>query len=254
MPLLADDPTSAALRLQPYVERASTFTGWTAYVYSRRLGPDRPWDYIGRAKQPLASAHSVVDLGTGGGERFSELLVGYIGRAVAPEEWHINGPVSAARLRPLGVDVVRYQEGILPFAGESFDLVLDRHESLFPAEVARVLRPGGAVLTQQVWNHWKELSRFFPRASDFGDHFNGYQDGFRAAGMEVLDARVNEVPAAYENLGDFVFMLCIAPWEIPHFDPLGADLEALLRLERELTIEDGLVLSDGSYIIETRKW
>ena len=103
------------------------------------------------------------------------------------------------------------------------------------------------------WNHRKELSRLFPRAADFGDHFNGYQDGFRAAGMEVLDTRVNEVPAAYVNLGDFVFMLCIAPWEIPHFDPLGADLEALLRLERKLTIEDGLVLSDGSYIIKARK-
>ncbi len=48
-------------------------------------------------------------------------------------------------------------------------------------------------------------------------------------------------------------MLCIAPWEVPDFDPLGADLAALLELERELTTPDGLVLTDGRYIIEARK-
>jgi hypothetical protein len=34
---------------------------------------------------------------------------------------------------------------------------------------------------------------------------------------------------------------------------LGSDLEALLALERELTTPDGLVLTDGSFIIEARK-
>jgi hypothetical protein len=48
-------------------------------------------------------------------------------------------------------------------------------------------------------------------------------------------------------------MLCIAPWEVPDFDPLGGDLEALLALEQELTTADGLVLTDGSFIIEAMK-
>jgi hypothetical protein len=61
------------------------------------------------------------------------------------------------------------------------------------------------------------------------------------------------VPAAYDNLGDFVFMATVAVWEVPDFDPLGGDLEALLALERELTTPAGLVLSDGGYIIEARR-
>ena len=141
----------------------------------------------------------------------------------------------------------------LPFANSRFDLVLNRHEELDPAEVARVLRPGGVFFTEQVWRHWKELPPFFERANDFGDHFHTYQDGLATAGMRVIDTREHEVAAAYDNLGDFVFMLCITPWTIPEFEPLGRDLKALLALERELTTADGLVLSDGSYVLEAVK-
>lgn len=240
-------------RLRPYVERAAGFTGWSAYVHSRPLGTPRPWDYMQRARTLIQHATSVLDLGTGGGERFGELLAGYHGRAVATEEWQVNAPIAAAHLRPLGSALVSCQSVHPPFADRSFDLVLDRHEELEPAEVARILRPGGRLLTQQVWRHWEELDRFFPRAADFGDHFRDYQTGLAGSGMRIVDAREHVTAAAYDNLGDFVYMLCIAPWTIPDFDPLGHDLEALLELERELTTPDGLVLSDGAYILEAVK-
>ena len=80
-----------------------------------------------------------------------------------------------------------------------------------------------------------------------------YQDGLIAAGMVLVDARGHVVPAAFEGLGDFVYMLCVTPWTVPDFDPLGGDLPALLQLERELTTPDGLVLSDGAYLIEATK-
>jgi hypothetical protein len=240
-------------RLRPYVERAATFTGWTAYVHNRPLGPAHPWDYMARARELIRATSSVLDMGTGGGERFGELIDKYSGRAVATEEWHVNAPIAAAHLRPLGSDLVRCQSLHLPFADAGFDLVLNRHEELDPAEVPRVLQRGGSILTEQVWRHWKELRRFISRMSDFGDHFHRYQVGLKAHGMQIVDAREHEVPAAYDDLGDFVFILCITPWTIPEFDPLGRDLEALLALERELTTRDGLVLTDGSYILEARK-
>ncbi len=172
-----DTLDQARERLRPYVERAQGFSGWMAYVENRPLGPGHPWDYLGRARELITDTDSVLDLGTGGGERFGQLCQDHAGRAVATEEWQVNAPVAAARLRPLGVGVVRCLSVEPPFAAESFDLVLDRHEELSPAEVARILRPGGTVLTQQVFNHWKELVRFFPRMTDFGDHFHGYQGG-----------------------------------------------------------------------------
>ena len=246
---------AARARLRPVVERARRFSGWSDYPRSRHLGPAPSWSYEERARELLRTARSVVDLGTGGGERFGDYCAGYRGRAVATEEWAVNAPVAAARLRPLGIEIVRCQSLRLPFAAESFDLVLDRHEELAPEEVARVLAPGGRVLTQQVSpDHWRELRRFFLRANlGSGDLFDEYRDGFAAAGLEIVDARTHTVDAAYSGLGDFVHMLCITPWTIPDFDPLGKDLDALLDLERNLTTEDGLVLTDARFLIEARK-
>ena len=38
----------------------------------------------------------------------------------------------------------------LPLPDESFDLVINRHESFDPFEVYRILKPGGLFITQQV--------------------------------------------------------------------------------------------------------
>jgi SAM-dependent methyltransferase len=240
-------------RLRPYVERARSFTGWSRLPRFRRLGPANPWDYMARARDLLKGCERALDMGTGGGERYGELIFGYEGRAIATEEWHVNAPIAAEHLRPLGAEVVHCASLLLPFADASFDLVLNRHEDLEPAEVARVLKPGGTVLTQQAFMIWKEMNVFFPRRLFLANLFQDYRDGLAAAGLNVVDARSFECPAAYKDLGDFVFMLCVAPWEVPDFDPLGADLEALLELERALTTEDGLVLTDGNFIIEACK-
>jgi SAM-dependent methyltransferase len=221
-------------------------------VPTRSLGPRQPWDYMAGAKQPMASSSSVLDLGTGGGERFGRLLEGYTGRAVATEEWSVNVPIAARHLKPLGADTVYCRSTQLPFAGQSFDLVLNRHEDLWPLDVARVLKPGGTVLTQQAWMTWQELNRFISRRIFLDDLFERYRDGFAAAGLQVLDARTATWPSAYQSLGDFVYMLCIAPWEVPEFDPLGRDLEALLALERELKTADGLVLTEGYFTLEAK--
>ncbi|MFN0094393.1 MAG: class I SAM-dependent methyltransferase [Dehalococcoidia bacterium] len=224
-----------------------------AQLDRRELGPPAPWDYIERAAALMPNASTCLDMGTGGGERFAGLCDGYRGRAFATEEWRVNAPIAAGRLGALGIDVVRCSSLRLPFADASFDLVLNRHEALDPAEVARVLRPGGHVLTQQVWWRDNELSRYFPRRTDHGDHFRHYGEGFASAGLEIIDAREHQGPVAYADIGEYVFLLCIAPWEVPDFDPLGADLPALLAMENDLLTGDGLVLTEGRYIIEAHK-
>jgi SAM-dependent methyltransferase len=226
--------------------------------YSRAVGPDKPWDYSVRARQLVAASSAVLDIGTGGGERFGELMAGHTGRAVATEEWVVNAPVATAHLRPLGIDVVWSADERLPFKDASFDLVLDRHSALTPPDVARVLRPGGSVLTQQLQpNHWGEIRDFFPRAPDqtdlWGNHFELYQEGFAVSGLSLVNVQTYSGRIAYDRLEDFVFMLCITPWTIPDFDPLGGDLDALIELKRALGTDDGIVFTTGSYLIEAWK-
>src|SRR5881409_4498092 len=116
-------------RLRPYVERALTLTGWNLdRIAPTRIGPGLPWNYERRARELLAQARSVLDLGTGAGELFAELCAGYHGRAIASEPWAVNAPIAKRRLSRLEVEVVRAHSLRLPFQSGAFDLVLDRHE------------------------------------------------------------------------------------------------------------------------------
>src|SRR5438477_9654810 len=156
-----DRLTRVSTSLQPSIEAARSFSGSVYAVRVRALEPGPPWDYQAMARELARAAGSVLDLGTGGGERLSAIVAGLPARVVATEEWEPNVPVAGRRLTPLGVRVVQASSLRLPFADAAFDLVLDRHEELEPKEIARVLRPGGRLLTQQVdRNDWRELARY----------------------------------------------------------------------------------------------
>ena len=239
--------------LGAYIERARSFSGWSfADVDTRYLDPPAPWDYEALAHHHAQRARSIVDLGTGGGEVLARIISGIDGRIVATEEWHVNAPIAAARLGPLGAQVVRADSLRLPFASESFDLVLDRHEALTPADAARVIAPGGTIITQQCGpNDWPELGRFVEKVR-FPDHFVSYQQGFADAGLTVIDARLHERRIAFATLGDLVYMMLVAPWSFPKFDP-AADIDALLSIEGELATPDGIAVTEVRYLIIAHK-
>lgn len=253
-------------RLRPWIERARTFSGWPQHDFPefavRPLEPGPPWNYEALVREYAREARSVLDLGTGGGEFVASVRESLPARMVATEEWHVNAPIAYRRLRPLGVDVVRARSPQLPFAGETFDLVIDRHEELSPSDVARVLRPGGQVLTQQVGpENWCELQSYFPsatagnrgsRVADSGDIRREYASGFAEAGLRVTRNESWVYKVAYGGLGELLFMLLITPWTIPDLD-IGGDLEALLTLEAERTTSDGLAMTWGRFLLVAEK-
>ena len=249
------DVESTRIRIRPFVERARRFSGWQLDEFTPRpLEPSPPWSYEARAAELLQEARSVLDMGTGGGELLETLSSALVGRAVATEPWSVNAPLAAARLRPHGVAVVQCGSLRLPFRNAVFDVVLNRHEELEPSEVARVLALEGTILTQQVGrNQWHELRTFFPRMQDFGDLFDRYRNGLQASGLNMVQAETHEWTAAYRGLGDIVFLLGIAPWEIPDFDPLGRDLSALLAAEEAFSTDQGIVLTESRFLLEAKK-
>jgi SAM-dependent methyltransferase len=245
------------------MERARLFTGWEfpGMNVPRLLEPGPPWDYAALVRHYAGGAGAALDLGTGGGEFVASIRDDLPQCVVATEEWHVNAPIAYRRLRPLGADLVWCRSLHLPFQGETFDLVFDRHEELEPSEVARVLRPGGRVVTQQIGpNNWCELRDYFPaatagnrsRMTDFGDIRSEYARGFESAGLRVVRSVQHDYKVAYQDLGDFVFMLLITPWTIPDFD-LECDLEALLTLEADCSTDDGLVLTWSRFLLVAEK-
>ncbi len=261
--MLSDEVRRAALqRLRPCVERARTFSGWSFPDIKVRVLESPLWDYRSLVREMARGAQAVLDLGTGGGELLAGVRDYLPERVAATEEWHVNAPVAYRRLAPLGVEVVRARSMQLPFAEGAFDFVINRHEELSPAEVARVLRPGGRVITQQVGpENWRELRRYFDsatagnrgsRVADFSDIRGQYASGFAEAGLRVRRNEQQEYKVAYGSLEDMVFMLVVTPWTIADFD-VERDLEVLLALEADCSTDEGLMMTWSRFLLVAEK-
>ena len=88
----------------------------------------------------------MIDLDTGGGERFfwEPRPVGPGRKWWQPKNIPPNFRLATERLAPLGVQVVDVRltdDDPMPFAAGEFDLVLNRHAGFNPSEVAG-FRPG----------------------------------------------------------------------------------------------------------------
>ena len=236
------------------VSRAHNFSGWGAFPIRATTAVPLPWSYEAVVADAAKGARSALDLGTGGGERLSEMAPFLPARTVATEEWVVNAPIADRQLRPLGIAVTRAcaTRGYLPFRDSCFDLVIDRHEALDPDEVERVLNPGGRFVTQQMGPElWRELRPSFPRKVDFRAELESYPAKFERLGMAPTLLK-HERPIIYESLAEFVVMLCIAPWSIPDLD-IDADLDVLLDLERRCLTDEGLTLTEEHWLITATK-
>jgi SAM-dependent methyltransferase len=223
---------------------AAPFSGWDfSWLTGRsRLAGPLPWSYEREVASRAAVAGPMLDMGTGGGERLSELTT-RPQRTVATEGWPPNVSVAAARLLPLGVPVIQDEgapdntdqrgtdRGRLPFRDGAFGLVANRHEAFRAAEVARVLAPGGSFVTQQV-------------------DFHAYDDLYRVVGLPIPEQPASWIPLAlqqvrdaglmvqgavrgaerreFRDVGALVYYLRVVSWAIPEYslDTCGAALRA----------------------------
>ena len=159
-----DSTADDALARWHRAHAAASMVGWDFSRLDGRMTADEPWwDFERDCRKALATSSSALDLGTGGGERLIQLLEQTPERGVvhATEGWAPNVEVARANLAPLGVEVRPYDAEAgdrLPYDDGSMDLVMTRHEAIDPAEVARVLTPGGRL------HFWTDVEEYFHTA------------------------------------------------------------------------------------------
>ncbi|MFS0561853.1 methyltransferase domain-containing protein [Terribacillus sp. 179-K 1B1 HS] len=204
-------------------DTAKPFTGWD-FSFIEDTGRIQyellPWSYGSKARKYLFGAGSLLDMGTGGGEFLSNLLP-LPAYTAATEGYLPNVPIAKKKLEPYGVRVFQIKaDDQLPLQSDTFDVVLNKHESYAAAEVNRVLKHNGIFLTQQVGGtDCAELNQLL------GAPINtSYQDwSLRTAAEDLIsDFTLVEQAEAFPimrfyDIGAIVYYLKAIPWQVPQF-------------------------------------
>ncbi|HET6481348.1 MAG TPA: methyltransferase domain-containing protein, partial [Actinoplanes sp.] len=168
--------------------------GWDFSWFAGRATEQRPsWGYADLVAERLTQADAALDVETGGGEVFAYAIAkaGRPGIIAATESWSPNLALARNALGPCVVAAA--DEPTLPFRDCAFDLVVSRHpvHTLW-AETARVLRPGGIFLSQQIGaGSNRELSEAMmgPLPPPARQHPEQIAAAAAAAGFEILRVR-----------------------------------------------------------------
>lgn len=240
-------------------EEREPFSGWDfAYLDGRKIEEAAPPWYAARATELMRSARAVVDLDTGGGERLLVLRPHWPARICATEGYAPNVTLATERLAPLGVQVVAVEsrdDALLPFEDASFDLVLNRHGGCLPMpEIARVLTPGGALLTQQVHGQTLiDLLTLFGATPQWPEATPSYYlPRIAAAGLELVTLREYAGAEIFADVGALVYFLRAIPWLVPGFS-VATHAEPLLDLQAQLERGEPLRFETRGYLIEARR-
>jgi len=240
------------------LEEKAPFSGWDfSHLDGRMVEEQAPWSYSSRAAELMGASRSVIDLGTGGGERLLKLHESWPAKVFATEDYPPNLRLAGERLAPFGVQVIDApvtDAGLMPFRDGAFDLVLNRHSGFNAWEVARILAEGGAFMTQQVHGLWAwDLIAAFDARPQWPDATpKKYIPRLEAARLRIIETQEWSGQISFTDVGAIVYYLKAVPWLVPGFS-VETHLQHLLALQRRLDSDAGLTFVARKYLIEAHK-
>lgn len=217
-------------------EKIAHIHGWD---FSHILGKyteetDLPWDYHKLILHYITPETRLLDIDTGGGEFL--LSLGHPHHLLAAtENFPPNVRLCQDTLPPLGVDFRPADgAGALPWPDASFDMVINRHGDFNPAEIFRVLKPGGVFITQQVGaDNDRELVEMLLPGTPLSfpeQRLAIAREKFLQAGFTIEREAEAFRPIRFHDVGALVWFARIIEWEFPGFTVDGC-LERLFALQ-----------------------
>jgi SAM-dependent methyltransferase len=236
---------------------AAAFQGWDfSYLRGRWLEREPHWSYEATVREALAGAGSLLDMGTGGGE-FLASLTPLPADTAATEGYAPNVPLARRRLAPLGIEVADVgDDDALPFADKRFDLVINRHESYDPAEVYRVLKPGGLFITQQVGGQ-DNIDLNEAVAGEADHSYANWNLAFATAQLQEAGFALQQQEEAFPitdfyDIGAVVYYLRAIPWQIEDFSAAAYE-PALRRIAEQIRATGVFAVRSHRFLIVARR-
>ena len=204
------------------LDEKQSMKGWDfSHIKDRWEEEKLPFDYKETILNRLRDEHTLLDMGTGGGEFLLELNHPY-DKTYATEGYKPNIDYCIENLVPLGITVEGIDKGgDLPFKDDMFDIIINKHSSYDIKEIKRILKKDGIFITQQVGclNN-RELSRVFIEGFELPykkNHMDIQRNQFIKQGFEVLESKEHFPEIRFFDIGALVFFCKIIVWEFPEF-------------------------------------
>ncbi len=236
---------------------AQEFSEWDfSWMQGRYYESEPFWNYSEMVHERMKGVTSMLDMGTGGGE-FLASLPDLPKITYAREGYPPNIPIATRRLQPLSVKVVAVEnEHALPLSDEMFELVINRHEYYDPAELMRILKPGGIFLTQQVGpRNCVEVNQYLGAPLDpcvAQWKLDQEKATLEQAGFSVLQCHEQVLESNFYDIGAVVFYLKVIEWQIEGFSV--EKNEARLQEMHQLIEQQGaFYATEHCFLIEARK-
>lgn len=232
--------------------------GWDfSYLEGRMEEGPLPWSYEEIIRKTLQPQHDLLDMGTGGGEFLLKLGHPYDKTSVT-EGYRPNFKLCVEKLSPLGI-VVKFvaDDDRLTFKDESFDIVLNRHESFDANEVYRVLKPGGLFITQQIGAaNNREMAEFLiDNLADSPYQAHTLTNNSRLltdAGFDILDSGEYFPEVKFFDVGALVYFASIIEWEFPGF-AVEVSYDRLVELDKEIKEKGYITSKEHRFMIVAKK-
>lgn len=238
-------------------EEKRSFEGWDfSHLENRWEMAELPWDYEEIVKQHLDDSYKLLDMGTGGGE----ILLGFhhpYERTCVTEGYLPNYRLCQERLAPLGITVKFVEENdLLPYPYETFDLIINRHESFRLDEVWRTLKSGGLFITQQVGcENNRQLSEYLlgqPLEINTKNQLFYQAKSAKKLGLQLLEQQEELAELKFFDIGALVYYASIIKWEFPDFS-VEKCADKLLTLQQELEKESYIRTIEHRYLLVLKK-
>ncbi len=239
-------------------ENAARIHGWDFSHIRGRYEEERdlPWDYESVVRRYLREDTELLDYDTGGGEFLLSLKHPY-SRTSATEGYPPNVRLCRETLLPLGIHFKECNNpSDVPFAGGSFDLIINRHGAFDAPELYRLLRDQGIFVTEQVGGeNDRDLVELvlpgtkkpFPRLN-----LKEQRRVFEETGFQIVQAEEAFRPITFYDVGAFVWFARIIEWEFPGFS-VDRCLENLLKMHQTIEEKGKIMGTIHRYLIAAKK-
>lgn len=237
-------------------KRQEDFKGWDfSSIYADFWQEELEWNYQEIVQKYLTKEMALLDMGTGGGELLATFNHPFHLTSVT-EGWLTNYHLLQEKLEPQGIVVKFVEENDhLDFPDNSFDIVINSHESFDLREIKRVLKPRGLFITQQVGdlNGVNLASRLIPNyhKNEFNLHLSLVVKELKTLNFDIVEEFEAYPSQKFLSMDALIYYVRTISWEYSNFE-VETHLEELFYLYDELQRKGHIYNQQHRFLIVAR--